>query len=207
MARNDHPQTIRGLHCFCLNPLTVLVWSFLFFLPETHSPGSLKIQTHASRAASSGLTQRSAFADLKLSPHLPETLPSSSKRLVSWPQFRVANPSLAGFQVSVQTLALVCARIASGHIYAAGWTLPARAAPSKPRKRRQGKEGTDGPDIHDLGLTVPEAHVLQLPSFVPFRAMAARRAEGLRAASPAPAPCPAGEPGRTSDSRSSHHVR
>lgn len=87
---------------------------FFLILPETLSPGSLKIQAHASREASSGLTQRSASA-LKPSPRLPETLPSSSESLVSWPEFRLANPSLAGFQVSLQALALLATGAASGH--------------------------------------------------------------------------------------------
>lgn len=201
MVRNYHPQTIRGLHCFCLNPLTV-GWGFFyyfFFLPETHSPGSLKIQAHASQAASSGLTQRSALADLKLSPHLPETLPSSSKRLVSWPEFRVANPSLTGFQVSLQALALLYTRIASGHIYSAGWTLPAgqgwQQAATSSARRRQGQTGhtaaseaqnTDGPNSHDPGLTVPEGQVLQLPSFPSLGVLPARIAKGLWGHHPLP---------------------
>lgn len=46
-------------------------------MPETRSPGSVKIPAHAPRAASSGLMQRSHSAHLKPSPHSPETLPSS----------------------------------------------------------------------------------------------------------------------------------
>lgn len=128
---------------------------------------------------------------MKLSLHLPETLPSSSKRLVSWPEFRVANPSLAGFQVSVQASALLDTRIVSGHIYAVGWTLPAgaglaaRRPPPSPRKRRRGKPGTrlpsgaqdtDGLNIHNPGLTIPEGQVLQFPKFASLRPLPATEA-------------------------------
>lgn len=115
-----------------------LLFFYYYFLPETLSPGSLKIQAHASREDSSGLTQRSASAALKLSPRLPETLPSSSERLVSWPEFRVANPSLAGFQVSLQALALLATGAASGH----SSQLAGAGGQQEDGSPRQNQEGT-----------------------------------------------------------------
>lgn len=113
------PQTTRDPHCFCPNPLIFFFgfeWFFFlsvffvlgcFFSPETRSPGPVKIPAHAPRVSSSGLMQRSRSARLKLSPHSPETLPKLSPKLRSWPQFRLANPNLAGFRISAQALPLL----------------------------------------------------------------------------------------------------
>lgn len=138
---------------------------------------------------------------MKLSPHLPETLPSSSKRLVSWPEFRVANPSLAGFQVSLQALALLYTRIASGHIYSRwlGPFLPGQgwqqAATSNAKKEEAGQTGhaaaseaqdADGLNIRDPGLIIPKGQVLQLPSVASLRALPARPVKGLWGHHPLP---------------------